>query len=165
MRPLTDRLYPWWETRTLREQRLLILMIVLAAVVFVWLAIVRPAMSWREAAATDRGLAERDLVEVQAGLQRLARPSDAPRAVVDLDGFEPLVQRTATAVGLPLTSGMAASGQLDFRIPSASSSALFGWLSALERAHGIEVVSLGVVENTDATLQVEGTLSRRGGPG
>jgi general secretion pathway protein M len=165
MRPLTDRLYPWWEARTLREQRLLRVMVGLAAAVFVWLAIVRPVMGWREAAATDRAGAEQDLAEVQSALQRMTRPSDVPRAVVDLEGFEPLVQRTAEAAGLSLTTGMAASGQLDFRIPSASSSALFGWLSALERTHGTEIVSLGVVENTDATLQVEGSLSRRGSPG
>lgn len=57
---------------------------------------------------------------------------------------------------------MDASGRLGFRIPDASSSALFGWMSALERDHGIAVVSLGVVENTDATLQVEIALSREG---
>ena len=62
-----------------------------------------------------------------------------------------------------MTTGIDASGQLGFRIPNASSSALFGWMSALEREHGISVVSLGVVENTDATLQVEGALSRRAG--
>ena len=67
------------------------------------------------------------------------------------------------AAGLNLTTGMDASGRLAFRIPDASSAALFGWTSALERDNGIAVVTPGVVENTDATLQVEGALARQAG--
>lgn len=161
MRRLTDRLYPWWEARTVREQRMLALMAVLLAAVLVWLAVIRPAVAWREAAAVDRARAEADLAWVQAGLRLVAPSTGAPRPVIDVDGFQPLVLRTAEAAGLTVTTGLDASGRLAFRIPDASSAALFGWLSALEREHGIAVVSLGVVENTDATLQVEGALARQ----
>lgn len=164
MRRLTDRLYPWWEGRTLRERRMLTLMAVLLAAVLVWLAVVRPVLAWREAAAAERARAEADLAWVQAGL-RLTAPTPAARPVIDVEGFEPLVQRTAAAAGLSVTTGMDAEGRLAFRIPDASSSALFGWMSALERDHAIAVVSLGVVENTDATLQVEGALSRQAASG
>lgn len=68
-------------------------------------------------------------------------------------------RQVAVVVGEAIEPGR----PLSFPIPSASSSALFGWLSALERAHGIQVVSLGVVENTDATLQVDGALARQAG--
>jgi len=163
MRRLTDQLYAWWNARTVREQRMLMIMALLAAAVFVWLGVVRPAISWREDAAAERNRVEMDLTQVQAGLQLTATASAVPRAVVDLEGFEPLVLRTAEAASLSVTTGMAASGQLGFRVSNASSSALFGWLSALERAHGIEIISLGVVENTDATLQVEGSLARKAG--
>ncbi len=162
MRRLTDRLYPWWEGRTLREQRMLAVMGVLLATVFVWLAVVRPMLGWREEAAADRAAAEAELAWVQAGL-RLTAPTAIARPVIDVEGFEPLVTRTAAAAGLTVTTGMDPSGRLAFRIPDASSAALFGWMSALERDHGIAVVSLGVVENTDATLQVEGALSRQVG--
>lgn len=161
MRRLTDRLYPWWEGRTLREQRMLVVMAMLVAAVFVWLAIVRPMLGWREQAAADRAGAETERAWVQTGL-RLTAPPGAGRTVIDLEGFEPLVTRTAAAAGLNVTTGMDASGRLAFRIPDASSAALFGWMSTLERDHGIAVVSLGVVENTDATLQVEGALARQG---
>ena len=162
MRALTDRLYPWWEGRTLRERRMLTLMIVLVAAVLAWLIVIRPAVAWREAAADDRARAEADLASVQTGLRLTARRAEA-RPVIDVEGFEPLVVRTAAAAGLNLTTGMDAGGHLGFRIPDASSAALFGWMSALERDHGIRVISLGVVENTDATLQVEGSLSRQAG--
>lgn len=162
MRRLTDRFYPWWEGRTRRERRMLALMVALAAAVGVWLAVVRPVLAWREAAAADRAQVEADLHEVRVGLRLTASRAQA-RPVIDVEGFEPLVLRTATAAGLDLSVGTDASGRLAFRIPDASSAALFGWLSALERDHGITVVSLGVVENTDATLQVEGSLSRQTG--
>lgn len=162
MRRLTDRLYPWWEGRTLREQRMLAVMAALLAAVLVWLAVLRPVLGWRDQAAADRAHAEADLARVQAGL-RLIAPGAAARPVIEVEGFEPLVTRTAGAAGLDVTTGMDASGRLAFRIPAASTAALFGWMSALERDHGIVVVSLGVVENTDATLQVEGALSRRPG--
>ena len=162
MRRLTDRLYPWWEGRTLRERRMLAVMAVLLAAAFIWLAVVRPMFGWREQAAADRAAAEADLAWVQAGL-RLTQPAAVARPVIDVEGFDPLVLRTAEAAGLEVTTGMAASGRLEFRMPHASSSALFGWMTTLERDHGIAVVSLGVVENTDATLQVEGALARQAG--
>ena len=162
MRRLTDRLYPWWEGRTLREQRMLAVMGVLLATVFVWLAVVRPMLGWHEQAAADRAGTEAELAWVQAGL-RLTAPTVVARPVIDVEGFEPLVARTSAAAGLNVTTGMDASGRLAFRIPDASSAALFGWMSALERDHGIAVVSLGVIENTDATLQVEGALARQAG--
>lgn len=164
MRRLTDRLYPWWEGRTRREQQMLAVMAALLAAVLVWLAVVRPALAWREAAAANRVRAEADLAGVRAGLRRVAPSAAAPRPVIDVDGFEPLVRRTAAAGGLTVTTGMDASGRLAFRVPDASSAALFNWLSALEREHGVAVVSLGVIENADATLQVEGALSRQGAP-
>lgn len=164
MRRLTDRLYPWWEARTAREQQMLAMMAVLLAAVFVWLAVIRPLVAWRESAAADRTRAEADLAWVQAGLRLVAPPTGASRPVIDVDGFQPLVLRRGEAAGLTITTGLDASGRLAFRIPDASSAALFGWLSALEREHGIVVVSLGVVENTDATLQVEGALSRHAAP-
>lgn len=161
MRRLTDRLYPWWDGRTLRERRMVILSAALVAALLFWLAVLRPAGAWRERASTDRAQAEAALAYVQAGLRLTAPSAAAPQPVIDVDGFEPLVLRTAEAAGLTVTTGMDAAGRLGFRIPNASSAALFSWLSALEHDHGIEVVSLGVVENADATLQVEGALSRR----
>jgi len=160
MRRLTDRLYPWWRARTVREKRLLAVMLVLLAAVLFWLAVVRPMLDWREQAAADRADAETELAWVQTSL-RLAAPGAGARPVIDSEGFESLVLRTAEGAGLHISTGMDPAGRLAFRIPDASSAALFGWMFALERDYGITVVSLGVIENTDATLQVEGALSRQ----
>lgn len=160
MRDLAGRLHQWWDGRTVREQRMLMLMAVIAAAVAVWLGVVRPALAWREAAAMERARAEADLVEVRAGLVRLARLQSPQTVAADAGGLEPLARRTAEAAGLEVATAMDPSGGLAFRISRGSSAAVFGWLAALQADHGVDVRTLGVVENTDASLQVEGSLSR-----
>jgi len=149
----------WWDSRTVRERRLLLFMCGLLTVVLVWFLVVSPALAWREGAAQRRVSAQADLIAVQADLRILSaangqggvRPADA-------QGLEPVVRQSAEAAGLEVTLGMDASGRLGFRISSVTSGALFGWLASLKTTNGIEVSSLGVTENADATLQVEGAF-------
>jgi general secretion pathway protein M len=54
---------------------------------------------------------------------------------------------------------MSASGQLGFQLSSVGSGPLFAWLRALETDHRLTICSLGVTENADATLNVEGGLA------
>lgn len=161
MTRLIDPLLVWWDGRTVRERRMLAVMAVLLAAVLAWLAVVRPAMAWRDEAGRQRTVAAADLAAVQTALRQLGPKSAGAPVATDAGGLEPVVVQTAEAAGLTVTTGMDASGRLGFRISNGSSAAVFGWLAALQTAHGIEVVSLGVVENTDATLQVEGGLARQ----
>lgn len=150
-------LHQAWDARTRREQQMLAGMALLATAVVLWLGVVRPLNDWRDGAGRDRARAEADRVEVQNGLGRLAPTGATPRGA-DVQGLEPVLQQSATAAGLELTTGMDASGRLGFRIAKGSSAAVFGWLAALETTHGLQPVSLGVVENADASLQVEGAF-------
>ncbi|GAA0620585.1 hypothetical protein GCM10009422_15320 [Brevundimonas kwangchunensis] len=149
----------WWEGRTARERRMLLIMTGLLTAVLVWFLVVSPALAWRERAAERRASAQADLTAVQADLRTLSASSGQGGAqTADAQGLEPIVRQSAEAAGLELTLGMDASGRLGFRIPSVSSGALFGWLAGLKTTNGIEVSSLGVTENADATLQVEGAF-------
>jgi type II secretory pathway component PulM len=139
---------------------MLMLMLLIAAFVIVWLGAVRPALLWRDAAAADRAEAETDLADVRADLGRLLRLSPSLSVASESGGLEPLVRRTAETWGLEVSLAMDASGGLGFRIASGTSAAVFGWLAALQTDHGVDVRTLSVVKNTDATLQVEGSLSR-----
>lgn len=146
-----------WDGRTRREQRMLALMAALVFAVAAWLGVVRPLSGWREDAARDRVRAEAELVEVRQILASLpASPQTRPS--VDAQGLEPVLRQAAGAAGLEITTGMDASGRLGFSAPHASSQAVFGWLAALKTAHGLEPASLSVVENADATLQVDGAF-------
>ena len=103
MRRMTDRLYAWWCARTVREKRLLAVMLALLAAVLFWLAVVRPVLDWRGQAAADRADAEAELAGVQTAL-RLVTPNAAARPVIDSEGFESLVLRTAEGAGLRIST-------------------------------------------------------------
>jgi general secretion pathway protein M len=149
----------WWDGRTARERRMLAVMLALVAAVLVWLLVVRPAWGWRAGAAERLAEAQAEKVEVAAGLRALAPASARPARPANAEGLEPLVRRTAEAAGLTVDLGMDPDGGLGFRVSGARSAQVFGWLAVLEADHGVQVRSLGVVENADATLNVEGALA------
>lgn len=146
-----------WDGRTRREQRMLAVMALLIAAVVLWLGVVRPITGWRDTAARNRAWAESELAEVRLALVRLA-PATSTGPRTDARGLEPVVRQTAEAADLEITTGMEASGRLGFSAPRAPGAAVFGWLAALETTHGLRPVSLSVIENADATLQVEGAF-------
>lgn len=137
---------------------MLAVMALLVAAVVVWLGIVRPLADWRDEAAGDRARAEAHLVEVQTALTRLAPATGGRARRTEAQGLEPVLLQTAEAAGLELTTGMDPSGRIGFRAANAPAAAVFGWLAALETTHGLQPVSLSVVENADASLQVEGAF-------
>lgn len=157
MNRIVGELRQAWDGRTRREQRMLAVMALLVAAVVLWLGVVRPVTQWRDTAARDRVRAESGLAEVRLAVARLA-PAQSGRPRIDARGLEPVVRQTAEAAGLEITTGMDASGRLGFNAPRAPGAAVFGWLAALETTHGLRPVGLSVVENADASLQVEGAF-------
>lgn len=158
MNRMLAELHQAWDGRTRREQQMLAVMALLLAAVVVWLGVVRPLSGWRDEAARDRARAETELSEVRTALGRLPSMTAGRARAADAQGLEPVLRQTAEAAGLQLTTGMDPSGRLGFRAANAPSAAVFGWLAALETAHGLQPVSLSVVENADASLQVEGAF-------
>lgn len=87
----------------------------------------------------------------------------APSATVapaSTEGLEPLVRRTAEAAGLTVVTTMAPGGGLGIQMSQAPGRETFAWLAALEADHGVKVCSLGVMENADATLNIDGALGQ-----
>lgn len=161
MTALLARAYGWWDGRTVRERRLLMVMAVLVAAVLTWLLIVRPVQAWQAGAADRRFEAEQTLNEVRTGLRVIA-PSSAAAAPANAEGLEPLVRRTAEAAGLTVVTTMAPGGGLGIQMSQAPGRETFAWLAALEADHAIKVCSLGVMENADATLNIDGALGQGG---
>ncbi|MDQ8027371.1 MAG: type II secretion system protein GspM [Brevundimonas sp.] len=162
MSALLSRAHGWWDGRTVRERRMLMVMAVLALAVLVWLAVVRPVQVWQGAASDRRIEAEETLAEVRSGLRIIApsaAPSAAPQVVAGGEGLEPLVRRTAEAAGLNVVTTMAAGGGLGIQMSQAPGRETFAWLAGLEADQGVKVCSLGVMENADATLNIDGALS------
>ncbi|MBA4804828.1 MAG: type II secretion system protein M [Brevundimonas sp.] len=147
----------WWEGRTLRERRLLVVMAALFVATAAWLGLVRPLMDWRSAAAERRAEATVEAAAARRDLARLAPETSGPRRA-GAEGLEPLVRRTAEAAGLAADLSMGPDGGLAFRVASVPSGTGFAWLSALEADHGLRICRLGVVENADATVNLEGGI-------
>lgn len=160
MSALFSRAHGWWDGRTVRERRMLAVMLLLIAGVLIWLVVVRPVQAWRVAAADRRAEAETVLAEVRSGL-RVVAPSSTP-ASADTEGLEPLVRRTAETAGLTVVTTMAPGGGLGVQMSQAPGRETFAWLASLEADHGVKVCALGVMENTDATLNIDGSLGRNG---
>jgi len=154
MNGLMSQAAAWWEGRTLRERRMLMVMALAIAAVLVWLLIVRPAWGWRAEAAEARAVAEADLAMVQKATGRLSS-GDPAAGGVDVSA---VVAEVGGVTGLTPVMGMSADGGLGFSLTNVSSTAAFGWLAALHDRK-VEATTLNIVENADATISLEGALA------
>ena len=151
----------WFDARSLREKRLLLVMAALAGLTLVWGGVIRPVSDGlssareRYAGAVIRlGDTESRLAAVQALQQN--RP-------VALSGpLEANVRARAEAAGFPLSAVSAIdTGRVQIAINSARPAALLAWIADLEGS-GILVETLNVTNNGDRTVAVQMTLKARG---
>ena len=155
-------LVDWWRQRSLREQRLLLVMFALIGLVLVWLLVVRPLGDALDAARRDHAEAVTALAEARAraaaGQGRAATPATA--ASLPVDAF---LGRTATEAGFA-NARIAALGpaRATIAIDAAMAPAFFAWVRRME-ASGLAVETLRARVNGDRTLAVEaGFRARRG---
>jgi len=148
----------WWQLRSQREQRLLLVMFGLLALVLGWLLIVRPLGDALDAARTRHGAAVIALAEAKA---RAGTADPAPRAAPS-GPVDSLIGRTANEAGFA-NARITAQGPARARvvIEAARPQALFGWIGRLE-AQGLIVESLVARTNPDRTVHVEAAF-RSGG--
>lgn len=150
----------WFNARSLREKRLLVVMAALLAVTLVWLAIIRPfgdALSSereRHAAAVIR------LGETQAqveALRQIGRLRSAPLT----GSFADAVRARAAEAGFAVsTLDEDGSGRVRVGIAGARPAALVPWLARLELA-GILVEGATFTDKGDRTVGVLLTLKAR----
>jgi general secretion pathway protein M len=162
MNGVVDNARAWFDGRTVREQRMLGLMVLVIVLCAVWLLVVQPLWTWKAEAAERRVQAETDLALVQRQVGVLPKAKAKAKATATSDGpaIEPLAVQAAETAGLTIVTGMDATGTFGFTAANVSSAALFGWLAELKSRHGIDAVRLDIVENADATLTAEGALAR-----
>lgn len=157
---MTEGLKNWWAGRSLREQRLLLVMFALMAVVIAWLFV----RTMDDALAQARERHSRAVIEQAevagkvAALKALQRGGNRRlEAPVDL-----LVGQSASEVGFVLSrTEPQGRDRVEIAIASARPQAFFGWLSDLE-AKGVFPEKLTARANSDQTLSIEATLRGRG---
>lgn len=158
---MTARLRQWWGLRSVREQRMLLVMAALLGIVLAWLLVVRPLDDGLAAARARHGRAVLDLAIARGQAARIAdlegagspRP-DAPPAV--------LVGRRATEAGFAAARiADDGPGRVTLSIGAARAQALFGLLAGLERRDGLVVERLAARTNSDETLAADAVLRAR----
>ena len=146
----------WWQNRTPREQRLLVLLAVIAAPVLLWLAVFRPIATARDgseeryrAAVTDLAATERYAAQIRrlgGGVYGAAPPPAA------------IIESSANAAGLAVSAfEEVGNGSARITIEAARPQALFGWTRQVE-ANGFAVTSLSTRANEDRTLSASITF-------
>jgi general secretion pathway protein M len=151
----------WWQTRTLREQRLLLAMFALLTAVLLWLLIVRPlgdALSRARERHADAALALAEARAQAALILQLER--EAP--VGPQEPIDTLISRSATEAGFPIARlEREGDNQATLVLASVRPQAFFGWVGQMESGRGLIVERLNATTNSDRTLSVQVTFRGR----
>lgn len=147
----------WWATRSTREQRLLLVMFGLIALVLIWLLVVRPLGDALDRAKQRHNAVVLALAEARAR----SNPSGARSSGAVPLPLDALISRTATDAGFTAAQ-VAGGGATTARLTlgAARPQALFGWIATLE-AQGVRVETLQARANPDRTVAVEAAFSAR----
>lgn len=150
----------WFDGRSLREKRMLLVMMALAVLTLVWGAIIRPVGDGLSSARERHASAVTRLGETQAqvavlrDLQR-RRPPPLTGTLADV------VRAQADQAGFALASlDPDGADRLRVGIPSAKPAALARWLARLERT-GILVDAATMTNNGNRTVAATLTLKAR----
>ena len=152
----------WWRARTLREQRLLLVMFALFVLLLGWLMVIRPLADALDGAQRRHTAAVTALAEARArsDAARQLRSERIGAAPLPVDAF---VGRTSAEAGF---AGARIAGQGPARatvaIDAARPQAFFAWVRLLER-NGLVVETLRARANDDRTLAVEAAFRARRG--
>ena len=148
----------WYEARSIREQRMLLAMALVALPLLLYLLLVLPLSSaYQHALRTQLEAVDRN-GRVKAMAKRLETGAAAPPAVADLNLF--LIDN-ARASGLTVAADRGAEPALSsIKIDATSPSSVFTWIRQLE-GQGYRIDSLRLTPAANA--QVSAELIVRGG--
>ena len=160
---MSDSLKTWWRTRTLREQRLLLAMFGLAAIVFAWLLVIRPLSDALSRARERHGEAVLALAEARSQAAAIMRLEQAPAAALTAP-LDSLLNGSATEAGFTVNRVEREGGnQATVVLQSARPQAFFTWVNQMEEQNRLIVERLNATTNADQTIAVTVTFRARGG--
>ena len=159
---MNEGLKLWWRTRTLREQRLLLAMSGLAAVVLLWLLVIRPVNDALSEARERHGAAVLALAEARAQATAIGTLQERRPASLGAP-LDAILNQSATEAGFPVARvEREGINQATLVIESVRPQAFFAWVNRMED-RGLIVERLSARTNSDQTLGVEITFRAREG--
>lgn len=152
----------WWRSRTLREQRLLLAMAGLAALVLAWVSVLRPLSDALSAARERYGAAVIAQAEASSQAAALQAAQTGRPAVLMTGSLDIMLNQSATEAGIPVQRvEPEGPNRSTVVIGAVRPQALFGWVRQME-GRGLVVERMNATANSDQTIAVQATF-RAGG--
>lgn len=141
----TARLADWWQAREPRERRMVAVMLAALAAFVLWYGMIAPLRQARDDARARHAEAVAAVQEIERALASIeastARLPPAPAG----DAFAATVVDSAGAAGVAISrQDEGGDGVLVVAVDAVAAPALFGWIDALRREHGIAPLALQV---------------------
>ena len=153
----------WWAVRSLREKRLLLVMLALLAAAIVWFGLLRPlsdALSDARRRQADAAVLLGE-TEARASAARSLSGIGSTGAATVSGPLDADIRTRADQAGFVLGSvNLLDAARVRVTIAQARPAALFAWIAGLEQA-GLLVEALNATDNGDRTVAVELTLRAR----
>lgn len=156
-------LKPWWRDRSRREQWLLGVMAALLVVTIVWLGVLGPLTSARDAAAARHDTAVRALGDVEAMTVQIRRAERTASPTISVPLVELVGQRAREAGLTTQRIDSSGDGRVTMRVDVVRPAPLLRWLGDLKTRDGITTESLMAVRNDDSTIAAD--IALRSGSG
>jgi general secretion pathway protein M len=151
----------WFDTRSLREKRLILVMLALLALTLIWYGIIRPIGDALASERARHATAVIRLGEAKAAVAAI-RAAERNRPPPLTGAFADAVRARAADAGFALASlDQDGPNRVRVSIQSARPAALTPWLARLEAA-GVLVDAATLTNNGDRTVAVQLTLKARG---
>jgi general secretion pathway protein M len=151
----------WFTSRSLREQRLVLVMLALLAVTVLWAAIILPVTDGLSRARTRHDAAVVLLAETEGrvhDIKALERSRPAPLGAP----LDTIIRDRANAAGFALANvSRVGDDGVQIGIASARPGALMAWIAGLED-DGILTDTLTLTDNGDKTVAAQMSLRVRG---
>lgn len=151
----------WFDGRSLRERRMLLVMAAMIVLTVIWFGVFLPISDGLSSSRTRLNDAIIRLGDAQAERDAITdlahnRPQPIPGALADY------LRQSAGDAGFALSNVDAQSDdRVQIAIPTARPGALFSWIADLENA-GVVVSTIEVSNNGDQTVAAQILLIRRG---
>jgi general secretion pathway protein M len=158
---MIDALKTWFVSRTLREQRLVLVMLALLALTLLWAGIILPVTDGLSSARTRHDAAVVLLAETEGrvhDIKALERARPAPLGAP----LDTIIRDRANAAGFALANvSRVGDDGVQIGIGSARPGALMAWIAGLED-DGILADTLTLTDNGDKTVAAQMSLRVRG---
>jgi general secretion pathway protein M len=158
---MNESLRSWWKTRNQREQRLLLVMSGLLALVLVWLVVIRPLNDGLSDARERHNAAVLALADLRAQAAAIKQAQQGTTANLTVP-IETMVGGAASDAGFTVTRIEPQGGnQVNLVIDAVKPQAFFGWVGQME-SRGLIVDRLVATPNADQSLSVQVSFRARG---